>query len=976
MIRQLYEHNWSSSSSLSGDDDDGDDKVVASKPLLGVLSFTATTDDEQTHNIYMIHDIKVKAWTDSKITIQLSLINEYGQKVFKVIKNDIFFDLYVEAITKEENISALLGNLHCFDNTPQYIDNKYTAMGYTTEPLKLWRININQNKLQYINDFCLSTHRQMFINTDLNDALPLVQKNIGIYVKMPANTNQYIPYGHLMRPSNVELSNKCDYICRKLSIDIEVLTPPTWTLFPEASERGCEIIIIACTFQHNDLPYETTILYTDYKDRTVTIAPTDGGGVKRTFIMFRNEYDMLQHFIEMINPFNTDLITGWNVRNFDLKYIYDRCVKFYPQLCEKFVSWTLDGSQMTFKSVTRKGQNVTLIDCFGIIILDMCDYNKSNVKAKSYKLKNIAKTFLRDDKQKLDIDYKDISRFYTDGNDKEFSHLLQYCSVDAEIVLDLMTVQKVWPNTVCMADICHVPMNYVINHGLMQRNICMISQFINESTDYLLPYKFERPFTEYKGGFVNEPIVGFHSSPVFVLDFNSLYPTTMLAFNICTTTIVKVSDILDELPPQLQLEFQPDELSDLVFTQRTTQISAAPYMNNVGFVASHNRKGVMPQILENLLKQRKCIQLECKQTTCPIKRKQLDAQQLSYKLCANAIYGLLGCSFSPLYNPDVAASVTSFGRFLSHIKRKRILEYMEADGITGSIIYGDTDSVMIGVQNKSIAEVKCLAIDYAERVTKSIGINPIKTEYEKIFCPFLIHKKKHYIGVMYTDNCEQYDRIEYKGNEMVRSDNCSLTTNVMRCMIDILFFYGDGCIDAKCQQIDVKLRELLADWSTLYRVYNDGGLVDRSLLESVVHNAVYSKKLTKEVYKNRLPHVAVYERVKNRKQYHIGDRIVYCIANTEFTDKVKPKNIIEMAYDIDEFLESEERLYLSIHYYLHACIRKPLYRLFETLDERYKNTLEMTLSSSFPPLNHGPPKKRAKNSKTIAGISEGALGGL
>lgn len=960
MISQMYEHNWS-------DNDTDDDHNNNDDNHDNIIDYIINNDTQindfhpyQSNvlpetNIYMINDIKVQSFMGNVISIRLSLMNEYGNKIFKRIKDDVYFNVYIEAFEQQENILNMMKELQCYDNTPQFINDKYTVMGYNSEPLSLWRININRNKLQYIDYFCRHTHRQMFLNTELNDALPLVQKNLGIYVNIALTDNKnIIAYNELNRPTEEQLMTRSnEYICRKLSVDIEVITPEHWKLFPEAKIIGCEIIIIACSFQQNDEPYETTILYTDKKSRKINIKNTE---IRRKFVMFTDEKSMIEHFINMINPFNTDVITGWEVRNFDIRYIYDRCVHYYPRLIAKFSQWTLDGSSVTFKNVVRKGQNVTLIDCFGILFLDMCDYNKSNIKAKNYKLKNIANMFLQDDRQKLDIDYKNISRYYLEGNSEEFSYLLEYCSVDAEIVLDLMTTQKVWNNTISMADICHVPLNFVINHGVMQRNVCMISQFINEHTNYVIPYKFEREFTEYKGGFVNEPLVGFHGYPVFVLDFNSLYPTTMMAFNICTTTIVDMTRISTNAVNKIYSvsdndQFRPDELCDVVFKTDNLDISAVPYMNNVGFVSSSNRRGVMPQILDNLLKKRKQIQMECKQSKCPQKRKQLDAQQLSYKLCANAIYGLLGCSFSPLYSPDVAASVTGFGRFLSYIKRKRITEYMSADGIDGSIIYGDTDSVMIGIRNKSIEEVKSLATHYAERVTNDIGIHPIKTEYEKIFCPFLIHKKKHYIGVMYTNDCSTYDKIEYKGNEMVRSDNCSLTTNIMRDVIDAIFFVGGDCVDTKCTEIRVRITRILEDWSTLYMLYKSSGAVDRSLLERVVNSGIYSKKLAKEVYKSRMPHVAVYERVKNRKQYRVGDRIIYCIGNTEFTDKAKPKNIVEMAYDIDEFLEANN-LYLSIHYYLDACLRKPLYRLFSTLDKRYKETLENIIITLFPPLHN------------------------
>lgn len=985
LIRPIYANDLFGNYTSDDNDDDSDicDNTDENTNKIEYNCNNADDDNYTCDNLdikyYMINDVKINAMNNGYIKIHMSLIDEYGEKTYKIITNNIFFDVYIEAKNENENINIHLQELKCFDNTPQFINNKYTAMGFTSKPIPVWRLNINRNKLKYIYNFCISNGRVMFLNTELNDALPLVQKSIGVYVKILNNRQQNISYDQLMRPDDLELESRTSsYPCRKLSIDIEVFVPSTWRLFPEAREHGCEIIIIACTYQTNDEAYKTTVLFTDKLNRKINIQ-SNNKSTKRKFIKFTSERDMLEHFINMITPYNTDLITGWNIRNFDLKYIYDRCEKFYPELLGNFKFWTLNNTMISFRNITIKGQNVTLVNCFGLIILDLYDYNKVNVKAKSYKLKDIAKTYLQDDEQKIDMDYKNISKFYAEGTDEEFSLLLEYCSVDAEIVLDLMSVQKVWNNTVSMADICHVPLNYVINHGVMLRNTCMISQFINSYTDYLLPYKYEHPFVSYEGGFVNDPIAGFHTNPIFVLDFNSLYPTTMLAFNICTTTIVHID--------QMQLtddgrhnkakntdddgNFQPQSLTELTHnTCDNLTISKTPYMKNVGFVSVENRRGVMPQILDNLLKTRKKIQSELKQTKCQQKRKQLDAQQLTYKLCANAIYGLLGCSFSPLYNPEVAASVTGFGRFLSFIKRQCITNYMKADGIIGRIIYGDTDSVMVEFQNRTLAETKDIANIYAKRITNDIGIYPIKTEYEKIFCPFLIQKKKHYIGVMYTNDIEKYDKIEYKGNEMVRSDNCTLTTTVMREIIQILFFFrnnnnNNNNINEKIIETGNCLRRILQPWSLIYMSYknNKRHTIPKDILNDVISMAIFSKKLSKETYKNKLPHVAVYERMKNQKQYHVGDRIVYCIANTEFTDKIKPKNIIEMAYDSDEFLTSDS-LYLSIHYYLDACVRKPLSRLYASLDVRFKEMIEDTILELFPPLpkNEKTSMKR-KNSK-------------
>lgn len=100
------------------------------------------------------------------------------------------------------------------------------------------------------------------------------------------------------------------------------------------------------------------------------------------------------------------------------------------------------------------------------------------------------------------------------------------------------------------------------------------------------------------------------------------------------------------------------------------------------------------------------------------------------------------------------------------------------------VIYGDTDSVMVKFGVKTIEEAMKLGEEAASFVS-SIFIKPIKLEFEKIYYPYLLINKKRYAGLLFT-NPEKYDKMDCKGLETVRRDNCPLVANMMNTCLQKL----------------------------------------------------------------------------------------------------------------------------------------------------------------------------------------------
>lgn len=106
-------------------------------------------------------------------------------------------------------------------------------------------------------------------------------------------------------------------------------------------------------------------------------------------------------------------------------------------------------------------------------------------------------------------------------------------------------------------------------------------------------------------------------------------------------------------------------------------------------------------------------------------------------------------------------------------------KYTKANGyeFDSTVIYGDTDSVMVKFGTSDIAKSMALGKEAAAYVS-TFFIAPIKLEFEKVYCPYLLMAKKRYAGLYWTKP-DKHDKMDCKGIETVRRDSCSLVKEIV-----------------------------------------------------------------------------------------------------------------------------------------------------------------------------------------------------
>jgi DNA polymerase delta subunit 1 len=530
---------------------------------------------------------------------------------------------------------------------------------------------------------------------------------------------------------------------RVLSFDIECDCKEG---FPQDSRDS--VITIACSCKEEGR-----------KDSHVQVALTLGSCSKIPgvdVVEARSEKELLQLFEDLLCSYDPDFILGYNMINFDLPYILGRAKALGMKKYGHFgrlrgkISQTRAGKYLSKAMGMRETKE---IDIDGRVQLDLMIHMHKEHKLSSYSLNNVSIQFLGEKKE--DVHHSEIHKLF-EGTPDDRNRLAVYCVKDAELPLRLMERLMCLYNYAEMARVTGVPANYLFTRG---QQIKVASQLYRRAMAVGMVIPCERVTGEagrvmYEGAEVLDPKQGFYKRPIATLDFASLYPSIMMAHNLCYSTL---------LTKATASQLQPDDYF------QTPQGHL--------FVKGKMREGLLPQILQELISARKKAKKELETATDPTLRAVLDGRQLALKISANSVYGFTGATVGQLPCLEISSTVTAIGREMILQTKAEVERRFGA-----VVIYGDTDSVMCDFQKDTIEEAMALGKQAAAAITETIGKPPIKLEFEKVYCPYLLIAKKRYAGLLYT-RPQKHDKIDTKGIENVRRDNCPLIRNIMNTVL-------------------------------------------------------------------------------------------------------------------------------------------------------------------------------------------------
>lgn len=638
----------------------------------------------------------------------------------------------------------------------------------------------------------------------------------------------------------------------------------------------------------------------------------DKSGVPDTDVYrYDTERELLLSFRDLIIREDPDTMTGWNLDKFDTNYLFTRaemlnCLEEFNQL-SRIKGLHTECKYEEFSSSAYADNKYHRVHIPGRLHLDALIFvQRGVVKYDSYKLDNIAEKQLGD--KKKPVSPQMIFKHYKSGDPKLCAIVGDYCIQDTVLVQLLIDKIDMVTQLFEMANITYTSVSDLLSRGQSAK---VYSQITKKAMDcgFVTPFIANRIEEKSIGATVLEPEVGVHQDPVAVLDFASLYPTIMMAYNMDYSTIV--------------LDKKYDNLPGVTYdTIEWTEEDG----RKVSYRFAQGTESIIPELQRHMFTSRRRVKAMMKSDEVkkdPLRLRVLSGRELAIKVSMNSIYGFTKAF--KLCLPALTGSVTAQGRKMiadsKHFMENVFPKYCLDNALTETlpnlrVVAGDTDSVFVKFIGFDIPETIKLATIGADMLTEHVfNRPPIEMEYEKVYLPLVLLKKKHYIARMYThpDKEGNYKwKLDYKGVALKRRNYCNFAKDIyLKAVDDVLGNVKDGPQKA-VQSVKEALEALKQN-----KVPYDQFVVTNSLKGKYKN----PKDHNDTSFVPNLPHVQLAKRMKERdagSAPEIGDRFGYVIV-ADFKNGEKVHHRSE-----DPQYAEEHGIPADTLYYLNQQVRAPV----------------------------------------------------
>ena len=716
------------------------------------------------------------------------------------------------------------------------------------------------------------------------------------------------------------------------SVDIECNS--STGKFPDADIEGdaCfQIAISLCKFG-SDQPYDKTCLC--YKNTDPNL---EGSNV----ISYATEREMLEAFRDYLHEKDVDIITGWNIFGFDLEYLMKRAIvtkcnlKFFQ--LSKLRGYNCELKLKKLSSSALGDNDLKLVSMPGRFIFDLFHEVKKGYKLDSYKLDNVSKLYLGDNK--IDMPAKEMFARYKEGDPVKLREVAEYCIKDTLLPHRLLSKMCILINLLEMAKATWVPLCFLVERG---QQIKVFSQLTKKAREmgFMVPTIQYGQLAEqgYEGATVLDAQKGAYYKPITALDFEGLYPSIMMAHNLCYSSLVmdpKYENVPGieyetfEIPVPSKVEGQPPTKRICKFAQGVPTL--------------------LPSILIELKQFRKQAKKDMAASTGALQA-MYNGKQLAYKISMNSVYGFTGASKGILPCVNIASTVTTKGR--SMIDQTK--EYVEKNFPGSRVRYGDTDSVMVefDVGDRKGIEAVEYSWEIGERAAEectALFKKPNNLELEKVYWPYFLYSKKRYAAKLWTqgkDGKMNMDYIDVKGLQLVRRDNTAHVREVCKELLDVVLESSDT-EPPKALALQRALELIEGD------VPNEKLTLSQSLSDSykVKGNSVSIN--SPGIVDINQAHVQVVRKMRERQpgsEPQSGDRVPYILVKTE-DPKAKAFEKSE-----DPKYAKDNNVPVDYEYYFMNKFINPVCDLLEPLFEDPKEEIFGELLTKIKPKRR--PKKK------------------
>ena len=477
----------------------------------------------------------------------------------------------------------------------------------------------------------------------------------------------------------------------------------------------------------------------------------------------KDEQALIEAFLDFIHVSDPDVLLGWNVVNFDLHFLQQRCDELgivFSLGRRVQLSGNKKEAEPQWRTAGETGSNKYFVSIPGRVALDGIDLLKmATYSFESFSLESVATSLLNRGKLVHDVDNRaeEITQMFLHNK----TDLAKYNLEDCQLVWDIFEKTHLLDFAIQRSRLTGL---------LMDRVGGSVAAFEFSYLPRLHRAGFVAPnmgdgYSDIKspGGYVMDSIPGLYTN-VLVLDFKSLYPSIIRTFKIDPMGMIKA----------LEHE-QPEEL-----TADSHYIEG--YMGGRFSKTEH----FLPSMIADLWTARD----EAKRVKDP-------ALSQAIKIIMNSFYGVLGSNGCRFHDTRLASSITLRG----HDIIQTTSQLIEAQGY--KVIYGDTDSVFVWIEEEvspaqadTIGQtlIETLNVWWKKECLQTHGIDCyLELEYETHYQQFVMPtirgsdqgSKKRYAGLV---NQSGEDKMVFKGLETVRTDWTPLAREFQKELYRRIFY--------------------------------------------------------------------------------------------------------------------------------------------------------------------------------------------
>ena len=487
-----------------------------------------------------------------------------------------------------------------------------------------------------------------------------------------------------------------------------------------------------------------------------------------------DERAALEAFCARVKEFDPDVLTGWNVIDFDLTVLQ----RVAARVDHPFFLGREPGSLRLRKAEGYFGSGQASIP--GRLVLDGIDLLRGAfVRMDEYSLDAVAREVLGEGKA-LAGDAQDRIAEILHNYRHDLAAFALYARTDARLAFEIVARLKLVQLAVARSRLTGMTLDRVAASiasfdslyltELERRGVVAPSVRSDDS----------RVHAAQQGGHVLEPETGLHRN-VWVFDFKSLYPSIIRTFNIDPLSYVE----------------HPLPDADLIRTAGGA-FGRAP--------------AILPRMLDELFPRREAAKIAGD-----------GVASNAIKILMNSFYGVLGTPACRFFNPALANAITGTGRELLLWSKA----WFEAAGF--KVLYGDTDSLFVDSHaddpERARDRGRELAVALNWELDRYINkrwrvASRLELEFEKLYLKLFLPRARHstrgaskrYAGLLGGADA---DSVEFIGMEVVRRDWTALAKQVQRELYQRLF--TDQSVDAYLAEVVRKVRNGDMDDVLVYR---------------------------------------------------------------------------------------------------------------------------------------------------------------